>query len=30
MTAAGDGAGGTMDRLGRGLDRVGSWFNPFE
>lgn len=23
-------AGGPMDRLGRGLDRVGSWFNPFE
>jgi sigma-E factor negative regulatory protein RseB len=26
-TAAG--GGGTMDRLGRGLDRVASWFNPF-
>lgn len=23
------GGGGTMDRLGRGLDRVASWFNPF-
>jgi sigma-E factor negative regulatory protein RseB len=22
--------GGPMDRLGRGLDRVASWFNPFE
>jgi sigma-E factor negative regulatory protein RseB len=28
--AADQRAGGTMDRLGRGLDRVGSWFNPFE
>jgi len=27
---ADEGAGGPMDRLGRGLDRVGSWFNPFE
>jgi len=27
---AGNGAGSPMDRLGRGLDRVGSWFNPFE
>ena len=24
------GARSTMERLGRGLDRVGSWFNPFE
>lgn len=28
--SAGQGTGGPMDRLGRGLDRVGSWFNPFE
>lgn len=28
--AAGEGAGGPADRLGRGLDRLGSWFNPFE
>jgi len=27
---AGERAGGPMDRLGRGLDRVGSWFNPFQ
>lgn len=27
---ADEGAEGPMDRLGRGLDRVGSWFNPFE
>jgi sigma-E factor negative regulatory protein RseB len=27
---ADQGAGGPVDRLGRGLDRVASWFNPFE
>jgi sigma-E factor negative regulatory protein RseB len=27
--AAARGGDGAMDRLGRGLDRVGSWFNPF-
>jgi hypothetical protein len=27
---ADQGEGGPMDRLGRGLDRVASWFNPFE
>lgn len=27
---ADQGEGGPVDRLGRGLDRVASWFNPFE
>ena len=27
---ADQGGGGPVDRLGRGLDRVASWFNPFE
>jgi sigma-E factor negative regulatory protein RseB len=27
---ASDGQKGPVDRLGRGLDRVASWFNPFE
>jgi sigma-E factor negative regulatory protein RseB len=26
---ADQGEGGPVDRLGRGLDRVASWFNPF-